>query len=62
MIENSKESINEIEKETEQLLRRDLMVYFSIYDISEEKQLMFLQMMARVMQRIYNDYLNRNME
>ena len=62
MIENSKESINEIEKETEQLLRRDLMVYFSIYDISEKKQLMFLQMMARVMQRIYNDYLNRNME
>lgn len=62
MIKNSKESINEIEKETEQLLRRDLMVYFSIYDISEEKQLMFLQMMARVMQRIYNDYLNRNME
>ena len=62
MIENPKESINEIEKETEQLLRRDLMVYFSIYDISEEKQLMFLQMMARVMQRIYNDYLNRNME
>ena len=62
MIENSKESINEIEKETEQLLRRDLMVYFSIYGISEEKQLMFLQMMARVMQRIYNDYLNRNME
>lgn len=62
MIENPKESINEIEKETEQLLRRDLLVYFSIYDISKEKQLMFLQMMARVMQRIYNDYLNRNME
>lgn len=54
---NEKKFIQE-EKELEALLRRDLCVYFTIFDLNKDKQLEFLQMISRVFQNIYISYLS----
>lgn len=46
------------EQEVEAMLRRDLIIYFSIFQIEDEKQIEYLQMVSRIIQRIYLDYLS----
>lgn len=60
-MENEKKFIQE-EKELEALLRRDICVYFALFDLDKEKQLEFLQMISRVFQNIYISYLSESDE
>lgn len=60
-MENNKNFIQE-EKELEALLRRDICVYFTLFDLDKEKQLKFLQMVSRVFQNIYISYLSESEE